>query len=46
MTLGNMVENGMRSLFVYCRACHHEAIVNVDSYDPDIPVPSFGPRWQ
>ena len=44
MTLGNMRENGVRSLFAYCRACHHEAIMNVDKYDAACHVPSFGPR--
>jgi hypothetical protein len=43
MTLGNMRENGVRSLAVYCWQCHHEAVLSVDPW-PQIPVPSFGPR--
>jgi hypothetical protein len=31
MTLGNMRENGMRSLAVYCWACHHQAVLAVDA---------------
>jgi hypothetical protein len=46
MTLGNMRENGVRSLFAYCRACHHEAIMNVDKYDAACHVPSFGPKMR
>ena len=34
----------MRSLFVYYKTCHNEAIVNVDSYDTAVTVPSFAPR--
>ncbi len=44
MTLSNMRANVVRSLFVYCVACHHEAIVSVDNYDAALTVPSFGPR--
>jgi hypothetical protein len=33
---------GPRSLDVECRQCHHRAIVNVDTYRGDTPVPSFG----
>ena len=44
MTLGNMRENGVRSLSVFCHACHNEAIVNLDNYDAALTVPSFGPR--
>ena len=43
MTLANMRENGVRSLWVVC-AGHHEAVLNVDGYDEDVAVPSFGPR--
>jgi hypothetical protein len=46
MTLGNMRANGVRSLYVYCIACHHEAIFNVDSYADDITVPSFVARMR
>ena len=46
MTLGNMRENGVRSLAVTCGAlyCHHEAIMDVTAYADDMVVPSFGPR--
>ena len=30
MTLGNMRENGVRGLFVYCLSCHHSVEFNVD----------------
>jgi hypothetical protein len=30
MTLGNMRENGVRSLSVYCWSCHHDAVLAVD----------------
>lgn len=46
MTLANMRANGVRSLFVYCHACHHEAVVNVDAYAGDLPVPSFAVRMR
>jgi hypothetical protein len=44
MTLGNMRENGVRSLAVHCIRCHHQAVLDVDSYSDDVTVPSFGPR--
>ena len=46
MTLGNMRENGVRSLLVTCSnvTCRHEKIVNVDAYGDDLFVPSFGPK--
>ena len=44
MTLANMRENGVRSLWVVCPLCHHKAVVNVDDFGPDVSVPSFGPR--
>jgi hypothetical protein len=28
MTLGNMRENGVRSLFVSCWQCHHQAVMS------------------
>ena len=48
MTLGNMRDNGVRSLVVHCSnvACRHEKIVNVDAYGDDLFVPSFGPRMR
>jgi len=46
MTLGNMRENGVRTLAVYCGAlhCHHEAVLDVSAYPDDVTVPAFGPR--
>ena len=48
MTLGNMRENGVRSLLVTCSivTCRHEKIVNVDAYGDDLFVPSFGARMR
>ena len=46
MTLANMRMNGVRSLAVLCRKCHHEAVINVDSYDAFLTVPSFGSRMR
>jgi hypothetical protein len=44
MTLGNMRENGVRSLLVTCSnvTCR----VDVDAYGDDLFVPSFGPRMR
>jgi hypothetical protein len=44
MTLGNMRENGVRSLAVYCLLCHHRAVLGVDKWPDHVTVPSFGPR--
>ncbi len=44
MTLGNMRANGVRSLLVYCFACHHEALLGAEHHPDDVPVPSFAPR--
>ncbi len=44
MTLGNMRQNGVRTLAVYCDRCNHEGILDVSGYPDDVPVPSFGPR--
>ena len=30
MTLQNMRQQGVRSLWVVCELCHHEAVLNVD----------------
>jgi hypothetical protein len=43
MTLGNMRENGVRSLAVYCLQCHHRAVLAVDAWPDHVTVPSFGP---
>ena len=44
MTLANMRQQGVRSLWVKCDLCHHEAVVNVDRYAGEVPVQAFGPR--
>jgi hypothetical protein len=44
MTLGNMRENGVRSLDVSCWQCHHRAILNVEAWPDHVPVPTLGPR--
>lgn len=45
MDLENMRQNGVRTLFVTCLACGHEADVNVDRYPNRETVPSFANRW-
>jgi hypothetical protein len=44
MTLGNMRAQGVRSLSVSCWLCHHGAVLVVDPWPDDVPVPSFAPR--
>jgi hypothetical protein len=44
MTLASMRAHGVRSLWVVCELCRHEAVLNVDGYDDAVPVPAFGPR--
>jgi hypothetical protein len=44
MTLGNMRANGVRSLAVSCLICKHQAVLSVDPWSDDVPVPSFRPR--
>jgi hypothetical protein len=44
MTLCNMRENGVRSLFVSCWQCHHQVVLSADNWPDDIPVPAFGLR--
>jgi hypothetical protein len=44
MDLGNMRSLGVHSLTVSCETCHHETVVNVDSWPDHMTVPSFGPR--
>lgn len=46
MTLGNMRENGVRSLAITCGAiwCHHQAVLDASTFADDVTVPSFGLR--
>lgn len=44
MTLANIRENGVRSLFVSCWNCCHRAIMSADPWPDHVPVPTFGPR--
>jgi hypothetical protein len=44
MTLANMRANGVRSLIVYCGACHRDAVFDVDRYPDAVPVLAFSPR--
>ena len=48
MTLGNMREQGVRGLAVYClnHSCRHHTVINVDSYPHEIEVPSFALRMK
>jgi hypothetical protein len=39
-----MRANGVRRLSVTCEACHHSAVLDVDPWPDDTPVPAFGPR--
>ena len=44
MTLANMRAQRVRSLWVVCDLCDHQAVLNVDGYGDAVPVPSFGAR--
>jgi len=46
MTLGNMRQQGVRSLWIRCGAlhCNHVAITDVSAFADDATVPSFGSR--
>jgi hypothetical protein len=49
MTLGNMRELGVRSLFVSCWTCHHAAVLSADRWSDDVAVPAFPdarPNWK
>jgi hypothetical protein len=46
MTLGDMRDNGVRSLFVSCWNCHHRAVLSADHWPDDAPVPMFGRAWR
>jgi hypothetical protein len=39
-----MRAQGVRSLAVTCWLYNHDAVVPVDRWPDDVPVPSFGPR--
>ena len=41
-----MRENGVHSLFVECRDCHHAAAVNMDAQPGHLTVPSFANRMR
>jgi hypothetical protein len=41
MTLGNMRENGVRSLAVHCHQRRHEVIINSDQWPGDLTVKWF-----
>jgi hypothetical protein len=38
MTLANMRAQGVRSLWVVCDLCHHEAVLNGEGLAEDVPV--------
>jgi hypothetical protein len=42
--LGNMRRKGVRSLAVSCAICHHQAVLDVEAWPDDVPVPAFGQR--
>jgi hypothetical protein len=45
MTLGNMRQNGVSTLDVWCGGRHqHHRVIDVSQYSDDVPVPWFGPR--
>ena len=44
MTLANMRAQGVRSLWVVCDICHHDAVLNVDRFGDGCEVQAFGPR--
>ena len=39
MTLAKMRAQGVRSPWVICDLCHHEAVLNVETYADAVPVP-------
>src|SRR5262249_36217519 len=38
MTLGNMWANGVRRIAVYCNQCHHQAVLDVETWPDHVPV--------
>ena len=45
LTLANMRAQGVRSLWVACELCHHEAVINVDGYAIPCRCPRSAPAW-
>ena len=48
VTLGNMRENGVRTLDVWCsrRGCDHHRVLEVERYGDDVSVQWFGSRMR
>ena len=46
MTLGNMRESGVRTLWIRCGAlhCNHDAVMDVSAYGDEQAMSAFGPR--
>jgi hypothetical protein len=44
VSMSNCKTCGVRSLSVSCWLCHHGAVLAVDRWADEVPVPSFGPR--
>jgi hypothetical protein len=44
LTLGNMRSLGVRSLFVTCELCHHEAVLSAERWGDAMLVREFRPR--
>src|SRR5215213_6292176 len=44
MTFGNMREQGVRNLSVYCRDCHHWPLLNVDHMPDDVEIQTIERR--
>ena len=47
MTLGNMRDNGVRTLAITCGAiwCNHYAVLDVDAFADDVMVHPSGHAW-
>jgi hypothetical protein len=44
VTLASMRANGVRSLWAVCAVCHHQSVLNVDTSNEAVTIPSFGPE--
>ena len=44
MTFGNMRQNGVRSIAVYCEVCHHRAVLNADHWPDSLFITLLDPR--